>query len=141
MRLKELLKTTGIIFLCVLSALFALALHSSPVFGRGEGYEISLGASSSAEQIVTENPLLVKLLCAGEKGESVRYEGDRYEELKSSFDAELLFTETEGSVTNYYLYSPKLGGGIALGGYLVNLHVAVRENRTAVGTPVIFGGF
>ena len=141
MRLKETFKTVGIIFLCVISAVFALALHSAPAFNRGEGYEISLGTSSSAEQIVTENPLLVKMLCAGEKGESVRYEGDRYEELKSSFDAELLFTETEGGVTNYYLYSKKLGGGIALGGYLVNLHIAVRENRTAVGTPIIFGGF
>lgn len=141
MRLKEILKTTGIIFLCVLAALFALALYSSPVFERGEGYEISLGASSSAEQIVTDNPLLVKMLYSGTKGESVRYEGDRYGELKNAFDAELLFTETEGNVTNYYLYSPKLGGGIALGGYLVNLHIAVRENRTAAGTPIIFGGF
>ena len=141
MRLKELFKTTGIIFLCVFSALFALALYSSPVFDRGDGYEISLGASSSAEQIVTENPLLVKMLCSDAKGESVRYEGNRYEELKSSFDAELLFTETEGNVTNYSLFSKKLGGGIALGGYQVNLHIAVRENRTAVGTPIIFGGF
>ena len=141
MRLKEILKTAGIVFLCVLSALFALALHSSPVFERGDGYEISLGASSSAEQIVTDNPLLVKMFSLSAKGESVRYEGDRYEELKSAFDAELLFTETEGGVTNYYLYSSRLGGGIALGGYLVNLHIAVRENRTAVGTPIIFGGF
>ena len=141
MRLKELFKTAGIIFLCVFSALFALALHSSPVFDRGDGYEISLGASSSAEQVVTEHPLLVKMLCSDAKGESVRYEGDRYEELKNAFRAELLVTETEGGVTNYYLYSPKLSGGIALNGYLVNLHVAVRENRTAVGTPIIFGGF
>ena len=141
MRFKETIKTVGIIFLCVVSALFALALHSAPVFDRGEGYEISLGASSSAEQIVTERPLLLKMFKSDAQGESVRYDGDRYEELKKAFDAELLFTETEGGVTNYYLYSPKLSGGIALNGYLVNLHVAVRENRTAVGTPIIFGGF
>ena len=52
-----------------------------------------------------------------------------------------MFTETEGGVTNYYLYSEKLGEGIALGGYVVNLHIAVRGERTAVGTPMIFGGF
>ena len=141
MRLKEAFKTMGIILLCGFLALFALALHSSPTFDCGDGYEISLGASSSAEQIVTDNPLLVKMFSSSAKGESVRYEGDRYEELKSAFDAELLFTETEGGVTNYYLYSGKLGGGIALGGYLVNLHIAVRGERTAVGTPIIFGGF
>ena len=141
MRLKEILKTAGIIFLCICAAVFALALYASPAFDRGDGYEVSLGKTSSAEQIVTENPLLLKMFRSGVKGESVRYEGNRYEELKEAFDAELLFTETECGVTNYYLYSQKLGGGVALGGYLVNLHVAVRENRTAVGTPVIFGGF
>ena len=118
---------------------FTFALLHSPVFESGERYEFYTGTSS--DEIVRARSPLEKLLLTGIKGESVRYEGDRAEELISRYGAEILFTEEAAGVTNYYCYSPALKGGILLGGALVNLHVAVSGNRTAAGTPVIFGGF
>ena len=128
------------LLLAILCALFALVLCYSPVFDMGEVYEVSYGLSSSAQTKRTENPLFEKLTGAV-AGESVRYAGDRYEALKEKFGATLLFTEEACGVTNYYLYSRDLGEGCAVGGYLVNLHIAVSEEETAVGTPLIFGGF
>ena len=73
-------------------------------------------------------------------GESARYAGDRCEGIREQFSARLLFTEEVCGVVNYYLYSPRLGEGVVLNGFLVNLHIAVGEEQTAVGTPLIFGG-
>ena len=133
-------KAFAILFCSLGAVLFALLLYRAPVFPKGEGYELYFGNSSSAQCIRTDNPLLQKLL-TGATGESVRYAGDRYEELKEKFGAKLLFTETVCGVTNYYLYSPVLGQTVTVGGYSVNLHVAVSEEQTAAGTPLIFGGF
>ena len=118
---------------------FTFALLHSPVFERGERHEFYTGTSS--DEIVLARSPLEKLLLSNIKGESVRYEGDRAEELIARFNAEILFTEEAAGVTNYYCYSPMLKGGVVLCGALVNLHVAVSGNRTAAGTPVIFGGF
>ena len=120
-------------------ALSALALDALPCFPRGEEYAFYAVASSSARRETSEAPFAYKLteLTAGE---SVRYSGQRYAEIAERFDAKLLFTETVGGVTNYYLYSPFLGDGIALNGVCVNLHVAAGREETVVGTPIIFGG-
>lgn len=122
-------------------AVFSLLLTRSPVFERGESYELYHGANSSSLLTVTDRPVYDKLLFQSLAGESVRYTGNRYEALKTRFRARLLFTEEAAGVTNYYLYSPLLGSGVALAGYSVNLHVAVSETQTAAGTPLIFGGF
>lgn len=127
--------------LCAVAAVFAVLLIHAPVFEKGESYELYFGANSSALSAYTQNPLLDKLLLGGVAGESVRYTGDRYEEIKERFSAELLFTEEACGVVNYYLYSPMLGGGVLLCGQTVNLHVAVSGEQTAAGTPLIFGGF
>ncbi len=128
-------------FVCILSALFLRALRDPPVF-EGEGYELCFG-TSSGEIVRTDMPALMKALLPNVRGESARFSGDRYAQLKEDFCAELLFTEHAAGVDNYYLYSPKLGQGIFLRGNIVNLHIAVSENgtRTAAGTPIIFGGF
>ena len=139
-RFLQLLKTTGIIVLAAGCVLFALLIAASPVFEQGEGYELSLGSSSSARQIFTDCPALDKLLHTV-KGESVRYVGNRYEELKNRFHAELVFTEEACGVTNYYCYTPLLGSCVSVNGYDINLHIAVSEGQTAAGTPLIFGGF
>ncbi|MDE7158718.1 MAG: hypothetical protein K2N74_04000 [Clostridiales bacterium] len=133
-------KAFFILFCSLGAALFALLLYRAPVFPQGESYELYFGNSSSASSVRTDNPLLQKLL-TGAKGESVRYTGDKYEELKEKFGATLLFTETVCGITNYYMYSPMLGETVNVGGYAVNLHVAVSEEQTAAGTPLIFGGF
>ncbi len=52
-----------------------------------------------------------------------------------------MFSERAAEVTNYYYYSPRLCGGVKIGGALVNLHVAVRGEGASVGSPLIFGGY
>lgn len=132
----------ALLFIASLScALFVCALRSSPAFERGEDYTFYLGASSSALSVSSERPALDKLLLAGVKGESTRYAGNRYGELKEKYRARLLFTEEACGVTNYYLYSPVLGDCVSLNGYSVNLHIAVGEEQTAAGTPLVFGGY
>ncbi len=134
------LRTACILFGVLFCALFVCALWRLPVFEGGRGYELYLGDSSSARILSTKTPALDKLFNLDVKGESVRYEGDRFEELKSHFHAQLLFTEEAAEVTNYYLFSPDLAGGVLLMGRRVNLHIAVGRGQTAAGTPLIFGG-
>lgn len=123
-------------FLC---AAFAYALTRSPVFA-GDGYELSLGDSSSARILSTDTPALEKLFTPV-AGESARWEGDVRRELLCRYRARVLFTEEVCGVVNYYCFSPLLGGGVVLNGETVNLHIAAGNGRTAAGTPVIFGGF
>ncbi len=134
-------KAVFVVALVLLCAFFAICVSRSPVFEEGESYELSYGASSSAQTVRTDSPLFDKLINNTVAGESVRYTGDRYEELKREFQAELLFTENAGGVVNYYLYSPRISGGMKLYGKTVNLHIAVGSEQTAAGTPIIFGGF
>ncbi len=138
-RLLWLSKTLAAVLASFACALLLLLLCNAPVFD-GEGYEVYYGGSSSSPVKCTDDPLLEKL-AGGVTGESARFEGERYEELKARYHAELLFEEKTGGIVNYYLYSPDLGGGVMLGGYLVNLHIATGEDRTAAGTPLIFGGY
>ena len=138
---KALKRAGGVVLIAAVFACtgFAYALTRSPVFA-GENYEFSAGASSSAEIVHTDNPALYKLFHAV-AGESARYKGDVSEELLARFQARILFIENVCGIVNYYCYSPVLSGGVALGGEVVNLHIAVGECMTAAGTPVIFGGF
>ncbi len=85
------------------------------------------------------------------KGESVCFTLTEKKETKEDFarvlvsryGGEILFTEEVCGTVSYYAYIPKWGKGIALYGKQVNLHIAVslEDNRCAVGTPIIFGGF
>lgn len=133
----------GCLLVCLLAAcaLFLYLLYRSPAFAEGESYTFYLGESSSARAVPSRSPVLDKLILGGVKGESVVYDGERYEELRSRYRATLLFREDLDGVTNYYLYSPLLGDPLLLNGCSVNLHIAVRGGKTAAGTPVIFGGY
>ena len=126
--------TTAIVCLA-----FCYALLHSPVFQKGERYEFYTGTSS--EEIVLAQSPLAKYRLTGVRGESVRYQGDRVQELIASFRAEVLFQEEAAGVVNYYCYSPVLGKGVVIDGKRVNLHIATNDTQTAAGTPVIFGGF
>ena len=134
-------KTMFIVLGATLCAAFMLLLMLSPVFPRGERYELYLGASSSARCVETDNPLLDKLRLGGVQGESVYYSGDRAQELFSRYHARVLHRENACGVINYYCYSPLLGPCVRVGEYAVNLHIAVSQTQTAAGTPIIFGGF
>lgn len=120
---------------------FFYVLLCSPVFPEGESYTFYLGDSSSARAVLSETPLFDRLTLGNVRGESVVYAGERYEELKDRYRAELRFTEKVGNVTNYYLYSPAMKESVVLNGVRVNLHIAVGEEKTVAGTPLIFGGF
>lgn len=130
----------GIAALSVICAAFAYALRRAPAFSSGERYELYYTASSSELMEETNAPFYRKLLSVT-AGESVRYSGDRYQQIKEQFRAELLFREETEGIVNYYLYSPLLGDGVLLNGYAVNLHVSVGAEQTAAGTPLIFGGY
>lgn len=133
-------KAAAVTAVAAACALFACVLRAAPAFEGGEYYEFYLGASSSSLVLPSENPARDKLFLRT-AGESVRYEGNRWEELKIRYRAEVLFTEEAGGVTNYYCYSPCFTKSVSIGGYTVNFHVAVSAERTAAGTPLVFGGF
>ena len=99
MTIKAFIVTAVVIF-CVL---FVYALTSVSVFPDGERYEYYTGTSS--EEIIVSRSPYKKLFLSDIKGESVRYTGDRAEELISRFRAKILFTEEAAGVVNYYCYS------------------------------------
>lgn len=140
-RIVHTIKTALVILGAIVCAAFVFVLVLSPVFPKGERYELYLGESSSALCVETDTPFLDKLRLGGVRGESVRYNGDCAEELISRYHARVLHVETVCGVTNYYCYTPLLGNSVCVDGYGVNLHIAVSGAQTAAGTPLIFGGF
>ncbi|MBD5636832.1 MAG: hypothetical protein HDP28_03285 [Clostridia bacterium] len=127
---------TAVAIFCVL---FVYALTSVSVFPKGSRYEYYTGTSS--EEIIVSRSPIKKLFLSNIKGESVRYTGDRAEELIARFHAEILFTEEAAGIVNYYCYSPSLKNSVIIGDKTVNLHIATSGSETAAGTPIIFGGF
>ncbi len=129
-----------VIFVCAVFLCGVLFAVNSPVFSGATNYTLYLGRSSSERMISTQNPSWDKLVYKV-RGESGEYEGDRADELQKRFGATLVFFERVCGVENYYCYSPYLGEPIYLNGHAVNLHLAVKGDRTAAGTPLIFGGY
>ncbi len=122
-------------------AILLYCLTNAPVFSGGTGYELYYGNSSSAQVVRPDGVAVYKWIHGGAQGESVRYDGNRVQELLQEFLATVLWEEEACGIINYYCYSPKLKNGVELCGEFVNLHIAVSASQTAVGTPVIFGGF
>lgn len=127
--------------LAVAACLFLMYFSAFPG-GEKEYYLFS--ASSQAER--------KKTLSVGDlfavRGESAVYVADSgrdsasiAKEIRERYAAEILFTETVGDTVSYYCHSSGLGEGIILNGCLINLHIAVRTDSVAVGTPIIFGGY
>lgn len=81
------------------------------------------------------------------KGESVTFTVQDQDpdtlanELVTRYQAQILFVERTGDITSYYAYAPALGESVRVNGAPVNLHIAIANDRAAVGTPLIFGGF
>lgn len=132
------IKDVLILALALVCAAALYLVWQLPAFPMGNGYTYYYGGSSSAESKTTKE---FGLKPQGVKGESTVYDGSRTEELIASYRATVLFTETTCGVVNYYCYSPCLPSGIDLCGASVNLHIAESATQTAVGSPVIFGGF
>lgn len=138
----QFLKTAGaaLAFLAVTAFVFVLHFCS---FSGGEKTYYLYSASSQAE--MREELSFGDLFFV--RGESAVYrtEGEDAEkfaeELAEKYRAELLFEEKAGGTLSGYYYSPLLKGGTTIGGKFVNLHIAIRADGVAAGTPVIFGGW
>lgn len=125
-----------------------VATHADTCFEPGEEYTFYCGsASSQAQTFVCRGEIAVYyryFLGDSIRGESTVYadDGPSAAEILASFEARLCFSERVAGTTGYYCYSAKLGEAVQINGYAVNLHVVVRaDGATAVGTPLVFGGF
>ena len=146
--MRSVRKSLAILFAgVVLAALLVLPqmLDKNLLFAGAESYIFYTGSQSSNAQITLadgEDAARVKFFLAGVTGESARYESAESAFAQAErYGAKLLFCERAADVTNYYYYSPRLCGGVEIGGALVNLHVAVRGAGASVGSPLIFGGY
>lgn len=139
------------IFAIVL-ALFCLALlvipqrmDIRPLFAGAVYYQFYAGSTSSNAEIIgasAEDAARVKRSVRSLTGESARYEnGAEALAQAEQWGAMFLFSHRAADVTDYYYYSPQLGGGVWLEGQLVNLHISLRGGSGCVGTPLIFGGY
>lgn len=141
--MRKIFRVLGGLCVCVLvagCAFFLYLLYRSPVLEGGTMHTYYTEANSSARAVVSSSPL-AKFSLGRVKGESAVYEGDRLAEFAEKFDAKFLFSEEACGKTSYYLYSPALGEGVALGGRTVNLQIVCGGGQTAVGVPLIFGGW
>ena len=109
---KSMLKVMAVVILSLVCVLFAYALRRAPVFEEGIAYEFYRG-TSSAEIVLSENPALTKLFAVDIRGESVRYAGDRYEEIAEEFfitkyHLTRIFKEATGHTVNEYIRTKRL---------------------------------
>ena len=140
-KFKRAVKLAAVLLACLAAAGALFVLRHAPSFAGAARYTLFLGENSSAEAVVLEGDALPLLLSPEVRGESAVYQSDCAEELLRAYRARVLFIEEAAGTVSRYCYSPFLGEGILLNGVCVNLHIAEGEGRTAVGTPVIFGGF
>lgn len=145
--LKQFLKAAAALVSALFVSLVIYLMHASS-FSGGESVYYLCSASSQAD--VKAQLSFADL--ARLKGESAVYVFERTEggfagdaavaeEIMRKYRAELCFTEDVCGTLSYYCYSPLLKGGIELNGRKINLHIAVREDALAVGSPIIFGGY
>ena len=101
--------------------------------------------SASSKALIKDELSLFDLFSV--TGESVAFslQGENGEEkareLIAEYNGKVLFTERAGGTLSYYCFAKGLGKGILLDGVFVNLHIAIRGDTCAVGTPILFGGF
>ncbi len=123
----------------VLLAVWSMGATSFPQI---EGERTYYLCSKSSQALVKNK--LSPLDFVALQGESVTFSYSDFSEVEcimDEYNAEVLFTESAAETTSYYCYSPRMRGGVKIGKYFVNLHIAVRGERCAVGSPMIFGGF
>jgi hypothetical protein len=137
--------------LCCVCLAAALSLFCTAFFRfdlpQGEGDEYYLYSPSSQAQIVPSFGWEDAPFLQGVSREYVALDGENFfAELVKDYHAKVWFEEEICGVKSYYCYSPRLGKCCRVGGYPVNLHVAIKAGgggRAAikVGSPLIFGGF
>lgn len=148
---RQFLKAAGAIFAALLVAFCVYLMHAAS-FSGGEATYYLYSASSQAEirsalsladlaHLKGESVVYVFESDGGAKGAGTDCAEAIAEELKSAYRAELCFVEDVGGTVSFYCYSGELKGGVLINGRLINLHIAVRADSVAVGTPIIFGGY
>lgn len=131
----------------VLAALLFLVqfLDEAPLFAGAQSYLFYSRSASSQAEIVwadAEDAARVRRSLFGRTGESAVFDSAEGALAQAEeYGAQLLFCERAGDVTNYYYYSPRLGGCVYVAGFAVNLHVALRGEGGCAGSPLIFGGY
>ena len=113
--LKKRLAVFALAAMCLMLAALPQIMNKSLLFKKGTSYTVYAGSVSSNAQMI---------VC-----------GEGKEFLTK------LFTKEVTGVTNYYGYSPRISGGVTLFGERINVHVAVSERGSAIGSPLIFGGY
>lgn len=143
--LKKCVSALGAFVLCLALLILPQLMGGGLLFEPGEYYIFySNGANSGAEMtlVPAEDARAARRNILRLSGESTIYldESRAFAEAEK-YGAVLLFTERAGEVVNYYYYAARLSGAVALCGHAVNLHIAVGGGRSAVGSPLIFGGY
>lgn len=129
-----------------LALILAAALCALPdrlTFDGATEYTFFTGHTSFDCRTVTadaKSAPLVRLTLRDVCGESATFEEFDVESYLSSVNGEVLFTEELSDSVNYYC-SADLPYSVRLYGRTVNLHICVREDRTIVASPIIFGGY
>lgn len=128
------------------SLLFGFATRARRVskFADISGERVFYLYSASSQAKCVSSLSVLDMFCV--KGESVAFVSETdgetvVRELISRYGAEIVLREEAGGVISYYAYTPAWGERVCVNGKAVNLHIAVRENACAVGSPIIFGGF
>lgn len=142
--IKGFLKTAGALLASLAAAACVWVLHFS-AFPEGDGNVWYLYSASSQAEIKEALSPGDLFRTTGESAVFFPDAGESAEELAKRlcdrYGAKILFSEEAGGTVSHYCYSPKLREGILLCGKKVNLHIAVRADSVALGTPVIFGGY
>ncbi len=143
--MRKILALAAAIAVCAAVLVLPQVALKLPIFSGAESYQFYVGSRSSNARIVAAEgaaAAAVKLTLGGVTGESARYADARDAFAQAeALGARLCFCERAGDIVNYYFHTPRLRGGVEVGGMTVNLHVAVRGESASIGTPLIFGGY
>ncbi len=120
---------------------FAIAFLNTTAFPFEGGKEYYLYTPSSQSQIKKQVSVLDLPFIRGESVTIESASNELLEELLTKYGATVVKVEEFLDGVSYYCYSPKLKGGLVIDGRMVNLQVAVKGERTVLGTPIIFGGY
>lgn len=145
-RLFSFLKIIFTLFICAIVCVCAVAptVTAFPFEGQKEYYLYSPSSQSVIKSSLTLSDLPFlrgESIWLDREGKSTLECEALVAELLAQYEAEVLKKEEFADGVSYYCYSEKLKKGIILDGVTVNLHLVVKENCIALGTPVIFGGY
>jgi len=131
---------------CCLGMLSLMNISGQKLLFDGGDYYIFYGGNggSSSEMVCAErlDALKVKATLKKISGESATYLNKNLkDELITKFNAVVIFTEETADIKNYYAFTDKIDNYIILNGKKINLHIAVSQAKTTIGSPIIFGGY